>query len=151
MPPAIVKLVAVLLLVVQGVMASGPGRVLCIPLGDCGSHDTAVADSCRHCDVHMGRDSGCLESSGHERGPYSVAFHPPDECGCHLHVPLPDNKQVPSKGDSPDLRAFVVPLLVAVVMAWDFEPPLAAPARVPPPDFSVSDQVLGLKTTRLLI
>ncbi|MGQ0629156.1 MAG: hypothetical protein ACT4PL_13785 [Phycisphaerales bacterium] len=45
----------------------------------------------------------------------------------------------------------VVPLLIAIAVAWDLEPPLAIPALVQPPDFSVSDQVLGLKTTRLLI
>jgi len=151
MPLSLVKLVAVLLLVVQGVMASGPGRVMCIPLGDCGSHDTAVADSCRHCDAHESRDSGCLESSRHEDGPHSPLFHPPDECGCHLHVPVPDGQQVPSKGDSQDLRLPVVPLLISIEAAWDLVPPLAIPALVQPPDFSVAAQVLGLKTTRLLI
>jgi hypothetical protein len=64
---------------------------------------------------------------------------------------VPDGQQVPSKGDSQDLRLPVVPLLISIEAAWDLVPPLAIPAFVQPPDFSVAAQVLGLKTTRLLI
>lgn len=154
MPPAVIKLVAMLLLVVQGVIALAPGRVLCIPIQDCGTHELAVTEACEHCDSHrsvnLATDRG---TSGHDTGPYSTAFHPDDECGCHLHVPVPGDEQVPSnpKGEVQDLRTFLLPLAIAVVLAWDFDPPIAGPVRFQPPDFSVSDQVLALKTTRLLI
>ncbi|MFN9132666.1 MAG: hypothetical protein ACK5XO_08290, partial [Phycisphaerales bacterium] len=154
MSPALVKLVAMLLLVVQGAIASAPGRVLCIPVGDCGTHESETAEVCSHCDTQCMAHAGSgVGAPGHDEGPYSTAFHPDDECGCHLHVPVPGDEQVPSnpKGEGPDSRTFLLPLAIAVVMAWDFDPPVAVPPRVQPPDFSASDQVLGLKTTRLLI
>lgn len=154
MPPAIVKLVAILLLVVQGVIALAPGRVLCIPIRDCGKHESEVLAACDHCESHgSSAVGGGKGGSGQEHGPFSTVFHPQDECGCHLHVPVPDDEQVPSnpKGDGPDSRTFFIHFVVAVVLAWDFDPPVAVAARVQPPDFSTSDQVLALKTTRLLI
>lgn len=154
MSPALVKLVAILLLLVQGAIASAPGRVLCIPIQDCGTHESKLAEACSRCDMHGIVDAGSgVGTSGHDDGPLSTAFQPDDECGCYLHVPVPDDEQVRSnpKGDGQDLRTFIVPLVIAVVMGWDFDPPIAVPPRVQPPDFSDSDQVLGLKTTRLLI
>jgi len=154
MPPAIVKLVAMLLLVVQGAIALAPGRVLCIPVRDCGTHESAVRTSCDHCDSHGRLDvSGRSGGLAPEQGPFNTVFHPNDECGCHLHVPVPGNEQVPSnpKSGEPDLRTLIVPLFVAIIWVYDWNPPLAAASHFRPPDFSVSDQVLSLKTTRLLI
>jgi hypothetical protein len=42
-------------------------------------------------------------------------------------------------------------MVVAIVLAWDFDPPLSVAPHFQPPDFSASDQVLALKTTRLRI
>lgn len=154
MPTAVVKLVALLLLVVQGAIALAPGRVLCIPVRDCGTHESEVLAACDHCDSHGRSDvSGRSGGLDPKHGPFSTTFHPDDECGCHLHVPVPSEDQVPSnpKGDGPDLRALFFPLVVAVVLAWDFDPPLAVVPRFQPPDFSTCDQVLALKTTRIII
>jgi len=80
-------------------------------------------------------------------------MHSEDECACHLHIQVPQNERVPSqpRGDNAEFRLAMVPLFVSVVLALDFEFPLMPVARLKPPDFSVSDQVLALKATRLLI
>jgi hypothetical protein len=150
---SLVKLVAMLLLIVQGAIATAPGQVLCIPVRDCDTHEHEAELACGHCDT-----ASCAQLGGEPRGgdqkqgPFPASLHPNDECGCHLHVPVPGDERVPSgpRGDNPDLRMFFVPL-VALVLNWDCEPPHAVIARFHPPDFSVSDQVLALKATRLLI
>jgi len=154
MSTALVKFVAMLLLFVQGLAAFAPGRVLCIPVQDCGTHEQGGHAACGHCDSDVCDDeAGQDQCKDHEHGPFTVAMHPDDECGCHIHVPVPESEQVPStpRGDNSELRHAVVPLVVAFVLVWDFEPALVVVERFKPPDFSVSDQVLALKATRLLI
>jgi hypothetical protein len=163
MPPALVKLVALLLLVVQGAVASASGRVLCIPLRDCGEHHDAVAAAWDHCGpdecspaVGVGGSGGSEGVGGgcdHEHGPVDAALHPGVDCGCHVHVPVPATEQIPgdSKCRMQDVRAVYVRLVIAVVVAWDFDAVLAVRACSRPPDFSESDQVRGLKATRLIL
>ncbi len=154
MHPALVKLVAMLLLFVQGVVALAPGQVLCIPVRDCGTHERGIDAECSHCDAApCSTTAGEPLNSEHGYGPYSPALHPIDECGCHVHVPVPGDEQVPSnpRGENPDLRAFFIPVLIAVVLNWDCETPQEVVPRFHPPDFSASDQVLALKATHLLI
>jgi hypothetical protein len=153
MPPALVKLVALLLLVVQGAIASASGRVVCIPLLDCGQHHESTHE-CHHggsdeCAAEI-KPVGCHD---HEHGPFDRASPPGDGCSCHVHVPVPDQKQLPgnSRGDSQDPRSFIVPLVAAIIAARDFEPRRTVGVCLRPPDFSTSDQVRGLKATRLLI
>jgi hypothetical protein len=157
MPSAVVKLIAILLLAVQGMVALAPGRVLCIRLQDCETHQKSHS-ACGHCDV-----SGCVDDEighdepssqhGHERGLFITLAHPADECGCHLHVPIPNHQQVAStqKPDGSESMTVLLPLVVAVVACWDFAPPKAVNARFHAPDFSLSDQVRALKSTRLLV
>jgi hypothetical protein len=153
MHPFLVKLVAMLLLIVQGAIATAPGQVLCIPVRDCDTHEHEAGRACGHCDTEscaqIGEESGGV---GQNQGTFPAALHPNDDCGCHLHVPVPGDEQVPSspRGENPDLRMFFVPLVV-LVLNWDCEPPRAVIAHFHPPDFSASDQVLALKATRLLI
>lgn len=154
MHPALVKLVAMLLLVVQGAVALAPGRVLCVQIRDCGTHEVVDSNPCNHCDLSTSWDSGDPEArTGHEQGPISTAVHPADDCGCHVHVPVPGEQQVPStsKSDGSEFKSVLLPLVLAVVACWEFFPPQAVNARFQPPDFSASDQVRALKTTRLLI
>lgn len=154
MSPALVKIVAMLLLVVQGAIASAPGRVLCIPVVNCGTHESETAEVCSHCDTRGMADAGSrVGAPSHHEGPYGTAFHPDDECGCHLHIPVPGDEQVPSNPMSggQDPRSCIAPLLEAVVIGWNFDPPVAERPRLQPPDFSASDQIVGLKTTHLLI
>jgi hypothetical protein len=93
---------------------------------------------------------GCCD---HDHGPVDAALHAGEECGCHVHVPVPATEQIPSdsKCRCQDLRAVFVRLVVAVVVAWDFDALLAVRACSRPPDFSESDQVRGLKATRLIL
>jgi hypothetical protein len=154
MPAAVVKLVAMLLLFVQGLVAFAPGQVLCIPVQDCGTHEQGGPASCGHCDTDwLDGASGEDDCKDHDHGPFTPVTHPDEECGCHLHLPVPDNEQPPSssRGDTFELRSVLVPLWVAFVLTWDLEPVLVVVERFKPPDFSVSDQVLALKSTRLLI
>lgn len=154
MSPALAKLVSLLLLIVQGVIASSPGRVLCIPLGDCGQHHESASSGCGHCGpIERCSDVGQGGRQDHEHGPFDATLHSDDECGCHIHFPVPAKEQLPSnpKDDTRDLRSVFMPLVVAITLVWDFKPPLFAEVCIRPPDFNVSDQVRGLKATRLLI
>lgn len=154
MPAAVVKLVAMLLLFVQGLVAFAPGQVLCIPVQDCGTHEQGGSASCGHCDTDwldgVGGEDDCKD---HDHGPFAPVTHPDEECGCHLHLPVPDNEQPPSnsRGDNFELRSVSVPLVIAFILTWELEPVLVVVERFKTPDFSVSDQVLALKSTRLLI
>jgi len=154
MSQPLAKLVAILLLFVQSLVVFAPGQVLCIPLRDCGTHEQPSHTACGHF-VPDGFnvdqiDDSCLD---HEHGPCDWAIHPDDKCGCHLHVALPDSEQLPSnsRGDNAELRSLLVPVLVAIVLTRDLEPEVVVVERFSPPDFSVADQVLGLRATRLLI
>lgn len=154
MPPAHIRLIAFLLLLVQSAIALTPGQVLCIPFQNRGTIDQGAHAACGPCDSDdCGHNVGGDNCRSHDDGPFSGAMHPNAECVCHLHVPVPDNEQVPSnsRGDNSDLRGVVVPLLVAAVVVTNNESLVVAVQRFRPPDFSVSDQVLTLKATRLLI
>jgi hypothetical protein len=154
MPPVLLKVVAVFLLVVQAGLSLASGRVLCVGAHDCGSHvhlsDVGVGHS--H-DEHGGHheDHDCGDPA---EGGYAIvgaAMH--DGWGCHVHVPVPDNEQGPRspRGDAQALRAIFVPRVAALVIAWDVGAVREVPTCSRPPDLSGSDQVCGLKATRLII
>lgn len=170
MSPASLRLVATLLLIVQGVVALAPGRVLCIPLWDCPrhhddarSHAGAGAHHHRHrtdvdgCTGDHGRSDGQGHALGHAHGHgldvVDATRHPHDGCPCHVHVPLPGNECIPvsPKGEPQELRAMCVPLVAVAAPGWASGPPPRAQARSRPPDPSGSERVHGLKTTRLLV
>lgn len=154
MPPALFKLIAIFLLVVQGVVALASGRVLCIPVQYCVTHETDVPAALAHCGSNACTVAGGdREDRESERGLFVSSSHPDDQCGCHLHVPIPSDEQAPSKpkGDSPDLRTLFFPLVITISLIWVFTPRVQLAPPTQPPDFSTSDQVLALKTTRILI
>jgi hypothetical protein len=76
-----------------------------------------------------------------------------DGCDCHTHVPVPDNQQGPHspRAETQSLRAIFIPRVAAFVIAWDISPVREVPTCSRPPDFDASDQVCGLKATRLII
>ena len=154
MGPSFRKVVALVLLLIQGMIGATSGQFLCIPIRDCGTHERSGHAASGHC-VSDGCNVEQVEESckDHEHDAFSSAIHRDDECGCHLHVPLPDSEQLPSnpRGDNAELRSVLVPVLIALVVTWDFDPAVVIVERFKPPDFSVSDQVLGLRATRLLI
>lgn len=155
MHPAVIKAVATLLLIVQSAIALAPGQRLCIPVRDCDFHEQDVALACDHHDNSTSssltvRDSNC---EGYEQGLPGEALYSTDDCGCHLHVLLPDNEQMRSnlRSDNVDLKLFFGPVAVAPVLTWDCVSPRTVVAYGRPPDASASDQGRILKTTRLLI
>lgn len=154
MPPAVVKLVALLLLFVQGAIALVPGRMICIPVQDCGTHEREAAVACGHCDsVGFTDTAGSHTGHSHGHGPFSLVVHPVDECGCHVHIPLPNDEQLSTnpRCGNPELKTLAVPLVITYVLNWNCNPPRVMAALVHPPDFSASDQVRALETIRLLI
>jgi hypothetical protein len=154
MHPAFVKLVTILLLVVQGLVAPVTGRVLCIALEDCEFHDKRLTALCGHCDAAVCHANAFAQSeSGRDLGMIPAADHPEDECACHVHVPVPGDQQVPcpAKTDGFEFRSSLVPFVLAIFASWEIEPPVSASVRLHPPDFSSSDQILALKSTRLHI
>jgi hypothetical protein len=154
MSPAVVKLVAMLLLVVQGVIASASGRVLCIPLPHCDAHEQDHTGSGGHCEgaaCHDEPSTDCDEQTGHV--PCTILTPMSDECDCHVHVQVPGDESVPSKSkaDSGEVRVLLVPVIVAIVMTVELAPPASSVFRPPPRDIVAIDQTIALKTTRLLI
>lgn len=137
------KLVAIVLLLMQGWIGIGRGQVFCVPMhglqGDCGEVAAAACECC------------CDESHGHEHSaPVAVAGHEP--CGCCLHLPTPDPDQLPQPRSGVECGAKVV---VAVLPLVVFD--LTAAVQLdrswwhPPPDPASLAQVRGLKCTRLNI
>lgn len=143
---ALVKLVAMLLLVVQGVVASATGRVMCIRVADCGSHtETVAASACEH-------DCG-NDQQPQDDGWCDVVANGLAACECHVHVPVPGEERVPSKGQLSvsDFKTVALPVLVAMVLQW--EPVWRdGPARYAERREARSwDQLGALRTTRLLV
>lgn len=158
MTSPVINLVAAFLLVAQGLVGMAPGRVLCLPIADCGAHDSSESAGCGHDHDDCGSDHGCGSNSddraGHGHGPMEIAFHPHEECGCHVHVPVPGDDRTPTnpqpRGDYKELRALSGASHVLTI-AWDFTPAARPSWRFCPPDLTATDQVRALKSTRLLI
>lgn len=154
MHSAVVKIVALLLLIVQGGVALIPGRTICIPVQRCGTHVQEAPAACDHCESEC--DSENAESW---TGPPLIHVscgldsHLTNQCGCHVHLPVPSNEQAPSapRNGAPELKALTVAQVVELVMRWESQPPRADTHQLHQSDFSISDQVRSLKTTRLLI
>lgn len=153
MTSTLVKLVSLLLLVVQGAIASIPARVLCIPLQECSERRTLAASDTH--DRRLDARSHAVARIGHHDhalAPCNTAASD-DERGCHVHVQMPPKEQLPSnpKSEFNELRAVAGALVAVVILTLDVEPTFTIRVRSQPPDFSASDQVRALKTTRLLI
>lgn len=150
MPQSLIKLVTVLLLFVQGAVALSTGRMLCIPVAPCGEQHSACDDTGSASHV-----CGAEHCADHRPGLTDVALHPHDECDCHVHLPIPGGDEAPSnsspRSDLQDLRAFALSLWVVSMLGWGDSPSHAPIVGRPAPSFSASDQVLGLRATRLLI
>lgn len=162
MPSAIVKLVAMLLLVVQAAIGVAPGRMLCVPVHSHRMHESGADPGSSSDGSEVSDRSGCSGCSelvsvrlgfGVEAGRISRWSHLDEECACHVHVPIPDEEQLPisPRGDGPELRTVGVSATCAVVLIWDCDLPPVPTAILPPHDSSTAAQVLALKSTRLLI
>lgn len=155
MRPAVLKLVALLLLLSQGAVALAPGRMICIPVHECTSHEHGALAACGHRDTaDLAVADGSDIAAGHLRHCALVPARCPDgACGCHVHVPVPNNGQatISPRGGKVEPRAWSVPSACAIA-----EPPrratlrgAAAPER--PPAVAACDRLRALRATHLLI
>jgi hypothetical protein len=123
MPPVFAKFLAFLLVLAHTGVASVRGLELCVPVGSCGgdacavehdhggagctedgcdgAHGAVSADARRahdheHGHEHDGKHDGKHEHS-HSHGLVSAhdPAHAHDDCGCHVHVAIPDQDQSP--------------------------------------------------------
>jgi len=149
----LVQIIASMLLLLQALVGVAPGRVLCLPLADCGSHEATPTCDRGGCssDNH---DTHALPCREHRHTPVEHALHPDADCGCHIHVPVPSDEQLPThptRAELTEQRWAAAPIATSVVLASNWAPPRRSFAIGPPPDLSLTDQVLTLKATRLLI
>lgn len=163
MPQTIAQLVAVFLLLVQGLAAFGPGRVLCVPTDDYWAHESAHggAHAADHgdCDHHdhgpapcnsVGSARGC-DDHGHAL--VLALLHIHEDCGCHVHVPIrsDDTTPITPRDRGVDARAIFTPVVVALLTNWDWASAWVRTAEGHPPDSGASVQLRALKSTRLRI
>lgn len=154
MPLPLVKLVAVLLLVLQGVVSVAPGQILCIPVLDCAGYEHGLPLHGEHCGSHgCDHADGHTSCHGHDHGPFIDESHNDEDCGCHVHLPVPDSEQLPcsTRGDGPEFRVVVIPEVSGFELPRARQPLIVVARSFKPPDLCASDQVRALKTTRLLI
>jgi len=154
MPTALARFAAVLLLVLQVLMALAPGRALRMQLPHDVQHALGTTVACGHgdsaaCDA-MGGRVGDVDDELCGR---SEAQHPETGCRCHVHVPVPGAPHAPNppRLDQPDHRSPFSPRGIPMVLGWSVHPVQGVWNRGHPPDFTGCDQFLGLRATRLLI
>lgn len=159
MPKTIAQLVAVFLLVVQGIAAFGPGRVLCVPIE--GEVARTQADAADHgpCEVHSpshvlpGEAAKGESCDDHEHGVVLALLHTHEDCGCHVHVPVRGDDTTPTtpRDRTGDARQLFAPVVVALLANWDWSSACVRTAEGHPPDRLASGQLRALKSTRLRI
>ncbi len=159
MPKTIAQLVAVFLLVVQGMAAFGPGRVLCVPMD--GEVARVHADAADHgaCENHSHAHASPSEAArgescdDHEHGLVLALLHTHEDCGCHVHVPVKGDDTTPTtpRDRTRESRPIFTPLVVALLANWDWSSACVPNAEGRPPDPLVSGQLRALKSTRLRI
>ena len=91
MSPTSHRILACVLLLVQAMASIGAGRTICIPLDDC-VHDVASSDASERASHACCGDhdhAACGDATGHPSTPVEPSASDPD-CGCHLHLPLPE-------------------------------------------------------------
>jgi hypothetical protein len=163
------------LMLMQAWMGVIPTRLICLPSPSvasacsghleaqdaaCSSHDDADcgtgghvhADAQASIDSHAGMHDG--ECLNHSHGLIGTLLHESHDCACHVHYPSDDDSK-PAPGtqtriDPVELR----PLLtqsVAALLATVSKPSIFTPSRDGSIDLLLSQQVLGLKATRILV
>lgn len=148
---SLTKYIAVLLVFLQATVGMiTPGRVLCLPVADC-DHQEFAATGCQdRSEAGQHDDLDC----DHDPAAPGLAPDHLNECGCHLHVPIPGDPKTPgqsqARGDGFQARQSVIPVVVAVLQ-WDWTPSIGKSLSQRPVDPLVRGLVLSLKTTRLRI
>ncbi|HEX8876504.1 MAG TPA: hypothetical protein VF777_07130 [Phycisphaerales bacterium] len=136
MPPALIKLVATLLLIVQGLVASVGGPVLCFSLRDCDHHPLACSD----------HDLAAASQSAD----FPAAEQSAPDCGCHLHVPRPPSDLVPNtKSHTPDTRPVGPPQALSEALIREPSRPVAHRPAPPPQRGTVQARILSSMRLRI--
>lgn len=146
MNSCLIKTIAVLLLLAQVWVGVARGRVLCIPLADCDGHSS-------HRETGFSDHGACDHHHAHDHGPVLPILHQHDDCGCHVHLPAPDDYPRPPaqpRFDIGDMRSAFAPTVVALI-DWSAAAPAAASLVGRPPGLFCLAQTRLLRTTRLLI
>jgi hypothetical protein len=143
MQPRLIQLVTVLLLIAQGWLGMVPGKMVCVPLGDCVETQSESDNACEH--------TSCSSSSEHRHGPVDAGHqHTDDQCP-HIHVPGTGTPQTPNSGESDTARRLVMVAIIPVVFDWR---PVVLP-QVTRADSTGASRagfaLAALKSTRLLI
>lgn len=118
----------------------------------CGSGGHAHADNHAPIDANTGMHDG--ECLNHSHGLIGTLLHESHDCACHVHYPSEDDSK-PAPGtqtrvDPVELR----PLLtqsVAALLATIAKPSIFTPSREGSMDLLLSQQVLALRATRILV
>lgn len=154
MPRLLISLIAMLLIVLQGVAAMSSNRVLCLPVCDSGTPESLCARQCGHEDALREHEQSLGHAQDHQHGIHAAADHPDMGCSCHVHIPMPGNEHQPTQprhGEMQELRVGMLSAVVVAVLDWDSDVPRFSRIAWRPPSFSISDQSRSLKSTRLLI
>lgn len=156
MAAPIVHLLAVFLLVAQGLVGIAPGRVLCVaiwPHAGC-EHSVEVGCGGHGHRVHTHRHIG-LSPGRSDQSPVSHQILPPhEECSCHVHVPVPGDPQSPrgqgQSGDRLEMRLTAAAAL-AVAGGWDCVPTTRGMGPERPPGCLGMERAVSIRSTRLRI
>lgn len=154
------QFLVLVVLLSQGVVGTLRGQMLCIHIGPCASHaiePDGDHEQCTHhgCDHH---DEG--SSDPDPAGPRGSAVHSHQDCGCHIHMPVPRNPQSPpSPGSARLLAESGFAKCLWAVLPVTMVDPWASPDRGPclarsadgSPDSRHAAALRALKTTRLIL
>jgi len=140
----------------QGMVGIAPSRVLCVPVMGCATHESSVADACGHCDSGS---AWCETPAGDDRD-HAVALladlnHVEESCGCFVHIPIPGERQSPDRTHEGE-KIQHLRWVASAISGLPISPPepvrvFARNSEYAPPECSVRDQVMSIRTTRLLI
>jgi len=144
----LIKHIALVLLLAQVWCVGTRASMVCIPLHSCDAHATAAGVD----DPHPTSSTAC-KGTNHDHGLVGTLAHNHDDCGCHIHVPAPDDHQpLPGKPRSelPEMRVSFVPAPALFVQTEPVTPQIVSFGRHHS-DRSSLAQARALKTTRLRI
>ncbi len=158
MRSVLTQLLAILLVCSQTLFGVAMGRTLCVATGTCEHGEDAEREDRGHCHSHSHHGDEVVrhgeECESHRHGPIGLLDVPHEECGCHVHVPVPNEPQSPPKSsnqaDQLQVRIMHAPVVVTV-LTWDLWANRRIDSRSRPPDPDAAAQVLALQATRLLV
>lgn len=165
MSSPLLHFVVIVQLLMQALIGVAPGRVVCMPLATCTTERCAVrcddraplspkASCCRD---HRGTadrlDPGAAGPC-HEHRPTPLHLSLPDagRCGCHLHLPIPGDPQIPGPRMARIDPSASLPAALPALDGNDSRLMRSTAAREPlldPPDATRRSEARSLRSVRL--